>query len=535
MFFTYLRRELFNRKRQTIIVSFGLAIAIAVVLVVNSLSNGASNAQSQVLGSLYGIGTDLTVTQAAAPPTPGQDNGRQRFDVPGGGTNADGSRQIARTNLRVSRGSGTLDANAVQTITNTPDVAAVATALSLTNTSFTGQLPQINPGQEVPGGGAAGGGGGGGRFGGGQGAQGGGTQSTTAPTLGDSNFSVDSFTVMGIGPDQSTGPLDGTTINSGRALTAEDAGQFNAMVDATYASSASLSLGSTITLGKSDGTTQDVTVVGIISSGTSAAETAANVYIPLDVAQSLSGNPDVVTNVYVAASSGSSTSSVADALKAALPNATVSTASDLGSTVSGSLSNASDLLNNLGFWLSMLVLALAFLMAVLFTMSGVGRRTREFGTLRALGWRKNRIVRQVAAESFVQGLLAGGIGLAIGFIAVRIVDAIAPTLQATTGGLSSGFAGGFRGGQGGGSGGGPGGGGGFNGPPGRGGFAGGQGGPRFGGRTGTTFDVVLKASLTPGIIALAIGLAIAGGLIAGAFGGFRASRLRPADALRSVA
>ena len=174
-------------------------------------------------------------------------------------------------------------------------------------------------------------------------------------------------------------------------------------------------------------------------------------------------------------------------------------------------------------------------MAVLFTMSGVGRRTREFGTLRALGWRKNRIVRQVAAESFVQGLLAGGIGLAIGFIAVRIVDAIAPTLQATTGGLSSGFAGGFRGGQGGGSGGGPGGGGGFNGPPGGGGFAGGQGGPRLGGRTGTTFDVVLKASLTPGIIALAIGLAIAGGLIAGAFGGFRASRLRPADALRSVA
>ena len=55
------------------------------------------------------------------------------------------------------------------------------------------------------------------------------------------------------------------------------------------------------------------------------------------------------------------------------------------------------------------------------------------------------------------------------------------------------------------------------------------------GSTGTTFDVVLKAALTPGVIALAIGLAVLGGVIAGAFGGFRASRLRPADALRSVA
>ncbi len=525
MFLTYLRRELFNRKRQTIIVSMGLAIAIAVVLVVTSLSKGASDAQSQVLGSLYGIGTDITVTQAPTPPTPGQEGGRQRFDVPGGQTNADGSRQISRTNLRVARGSGTLDETAVQSISATNDVAAVATALRLENTSFTGELPQINQGQADPNAGGSG------QFnpgGGGRDTQGGQTQRTLPPSLGDSNFSVSSFSVMGISSDQSTGPLDGTVIDSGRALSADDVGQMNAMVDATYASTASLGVGSTITLGRSDGTTQDVTVVGVISSGTAASQTAADVYIPLDVAQSLSGNTGLVTTAYVAASSGASTSTVADSLKTALPDATVSTASDLGSTVSGSLSNASSLLDNLGFWLSVLVLALAFLMAVLFTLSGVGRRTREFGTLRALGWRKNRIVRQVAAESMVQGLLGGGIGLAIGFIAVKIIDAVAPTLQATTGGLASGFAGGFRGGQGGG-------GGGFNGPPGGGGFQGGQGGPRFGGSTGTTFDVVLKAALTPGVIALAIGLAILGGLIAGAFGGFRASRLRPADALRSVA
>lgn len=51
--------------------------------------------------------------------------------------------------------------------------------------------------------------------------------------------------------------------------------------------------------------------------------------------------------------------------------------------------------------------------------------------------------------------------------------------------------------------------------------------------TGTS--VALHAALTPSVIALAIGLAILGGLLAGAAGGWRASRLRPAEALRSVA
>jgi ABC-type antimicrobial peptide transport system permease subunit len=37
------------------------------------------------------------------------------------------------------------------------------------------------------------------------------------------------------------------------------------------------------------------------------------------------------------------------------------------------------------------------------------------------------------------------------------------------------------------------------------------------------------------VIVAAVGLAVLGGLIAGAFGGWRAARLRPADALSKVA
>jgi putative ABC transport system permease protein len=46
--------------------------------------------------------------------------------------------------------------------------------------------------------------------------------------------------------------------------------------------------------------------------------------------------------------------------------------------------------------------------------------------------------------------------------------------------------------------------------------------------------VTLGAPVDAQMIALAIGLAILGGLIAGSVGGLRAARLRPAEALRSV-
>jgi putative ABC transport system permease protein len=51
----------------------------------------------------------------------------------------------------------------------------------------------------------------------------------------------------------------------------------------------------------------------------------------------------------------------------------------------------------------------------------------------------------------------------------------------------------------------------------------------------TTVAVPMSASVTIGAIVLAVLLAIAGGLLAGSFGGWRAARLRPAAALARVA
>jgi ABC-type antimicrobial peptide transport system permease subunit len=99
-----------------------------------------------------------------------------------------------------------------------------------------------------------------------------------------------------------------------------------------------------------------------------------------------------------------------------------------------------------------------------------------------------------------------------------VVTAVSPTLNAQLGGGSGGGGFGGRGF----------GGGGFAGPGAGGGFAG------SGRQAAKSLEVALTAPVSVTTIALAVALAVAGGLVAGAFGGWRASRLRPADALRRV-
>ncbi|MCS6553073.1 ABC transporter permease [Curtobacterium flaccumfaciens] len=511
MFLTYLRRELTNRKKQTVIIAIGMALAIALVVIVSSISGGVQAAQSSVLQSVYGVGTDITVTKTATASTNG---GRPSFDFGSQGDSDDdsGSTDLSQSRLAVARGTSTLNAANLSTITSTDGVKAATGVLTLENSTFSGQVQQQSTDdsstdsssdsttQQGPPSGDTGGGGG---FGGG-------------------SFSVDSFTVTGIPVSGATvGPLTSTELTKGRTFAAKDAGKDVVVLDASYAKSESKAVGDTVDIGGTD-----FTVIGIVSSTGSASTTGSNTYIPLDTAQALADLDGKVTSIYVSAESSSDVSTIKSALQAKLTSATVSTEADLASSVSGSLSTASSLVSNLGKWLSIVVLAAAFLIAILFTISGVTRRTREFGTLKAIGWSNGRITRQVAGESLVQGLIGGVLGAAAGLIGILVVNVISPTISASASSTTGGGAGG--------GGGMPGGaataaaGSGTTGGAPAGGFGGGA-------STASTTDVVLHAPVTVEIILLAIGLAILGGLIAGALGGWRASRLRPAEALRSVA
>ncbi len=524
MFGTYLRRELLNRRKQTVIIAIGMALAIALVIIVNAVSAGVKEAQASVLQSVYGVGTDITVTEPATAQTANSQQaagGGPRFDFgANAGTETGSGRQINTSRLMPTRGATVMDASALTKAKDVQNVSAAAAVLSLTNTSFSGTLPNFQQlRQERQNGQLA--------------------QPTAPPTggsdgAGGSSFNVDSFSVLGLDPSgASVGPLSSVTLSSGRTFAKTDKGKDVVVLDASYAKSASKAVGDSITIGGTD-----FKVIGVVSATGSDSTTAANAYIPLDVAQSLSGQSGKISAVYITAASSNDIGQIKTELTKALPKATVSTQADLASSVSGSLGTAGELIANLGTWLSLIVLAAAFLIAILFTISGVTRRTREFGTLKAIGWSNRRIVGQVAGESVVQGIIGGIIGVAVGLIGVLIVNVISPTLSGSVGSTAIEAAGNRTGAGSGGTGAGTGGFGGTGG-----GFGGGSGG--FGGGGGafeglrrasaTTADVALHAPVTFWIVVGAVGLAVLGGLIAGAIGGWRASRLRPAAALRSVA
>ena len=199
------------------------------------------------------------------------------------------------------------------------------------------------------------------------------------------------------------------------------------MLDKNYATSASKKVGSTVSLGG-----KTFTVVGIVTStSATGALRGERLHAARHRAEGLRRERQDLQRLRRAASA-SQIGTRQDGAAAALGSKyTVNTESDLASTVSGSLSDRLPLASTLGTWLSVLLLVAAFLIAILFTVSGVTRRTREFGTLKAIGWSNRRIVGQVAGESLVQGLIGGAIGVVLGVVGIVVVNVLHPRLTAS--------------------------------------------------------------------------------------------------------
>jgi ABC-type lipoprotein release transport system permease subunit len=471
MFITYLLRELRRRMRQSIFIALGLALGVGLVITVVAASDGVSASQGTVLKSLYGVGTDVTVTQA---PKAGS-GGAPQLSFRGNLSSQQGTK--VNQNILVGGGLGTIKSSSVTTLSGLKDVSGAVGSLTLNDVTLSGTFG-------ASGGGSSGGGAPGATGGSGSGASG--------------SFNTNSFTVGGVDPsNDSLGPLSSGTITSGHGITSAEANDNVTVVDSNYAASKGLKTGSKITVaGKS------FTVIGIVQAAQGV--TDADVYIPLARAQSLANMPGEVNTIYISAPSASDIAAVSSEISKALPTATVTTSSDLASEVTGSLSSASTLANSLGKWLAVAVLVAAFGLASILTISAVSRRVREFGTLKAIGWNSGRIIRQVMAEALVTGVIGGGLGVGIGYAVAAVVQAVAPPLTATAGtGAGTGSqAGGLA---------------------------------RSAASAAHTVSVHLTAPVTLGAVGLALLLAILGGLVAGAFGSWRAVRLRPAAALSRLA
>lgn len=135
MFFTYLRRELRRRRKAALVVASGLALGIALVIVVSSVSSGMEKAQGKVLQSLYGLGTDMTVTKAAAPATSTSQRPRFNFDA-----NDNGSTKEQSSDRVMVQGFQTLAASTVAKVDSQKGVADSVGGLSLQVIRVDGQF-----------------------------------------------------------------------------------------------------------------------------------------------------------------------------------------------------------------------------------------------------------------------------------------------------------------------------------------------------------------------------------------------------------
>jgi ABC-type antimicrobial peptide transport system permease subunit len=488
----YLSAELRRRSGRTLLTALGLAVGVGLVVTVSALSRGIDEAQQQVLEPLTGVGTDLSVTRPIDVGGGGFENlseaERQQLQEENGGARlridqlGDPGEKFS-TDTFAGGAQLSLDSDQVAAIRGLDGVASAVGGLTLNAVHIEGTVPDISqfqqPGQGTP----PGPGGGGGDF--------------------RQNIDVDSRSVSGVDVVHSgIGALTADQIVKGRFL--EEGAAREAVLNESYAGRNDLGVGDKVALGG-----KSFTFVGIAK--TPLGGQASDVYVKLGQLQELSGRTGRVNTVYVRADSADDVESVATAIEGTVEGASVTTAADLAERVSGSIVDAKSLSDRLGRALAIVALLAAFLIASLLTLASVTRRIRELGTLKAIGWTQWRVVRQVTGESLVQGLLGGALGIALGLLGVLAVDALAPELKATVADAAQAAAGpggfGFRGG----------------GPFGQGDVI-----------TSGSEEIPLNASVSVALLAGAVGLALLGGLIAGAVGGLRAARLRPADALRHL-
>jgi putative ABC transport system permease protein len=545
----YLRSELLRRRARTILTLAGLAVGVSLVIAISGVSRGLDRAQKSALDPLSTIGTDLTVTLS-----PQQDTGG--FGPGGGGRDLLQANQSAVTDLSKLGKPGdhfvhdfflpgtqlTFPQKQTKQISSLSGVESVTTGLVLSAVHQEGVVPKIvakiktggdvinvrrritpptaaeqaqiqkcfqkaGVGQPTQG-----------PQSGGFGARGGGGPdsgaaskclparfrelrariTTPEQTLQQvvnppqTNIKSTSYTIGGVDPNKSAiGLVTPSQVTTGRYLTNGK----EALVAASYARRHDLKVSSKLDL---NGTT--FTVVGLVKPPLGGQ--SADVYIPLKRLQSLAGEEGLANVILVRATSSADVSKVQKEIEQTLGSgAQVASAKQVADSINGSLVDAANLSHNLGLVLAIVAAAAAFLLAVLLTLSSVGKRVREIGTLKALGWSQRLVVRQIVAECLATGVVGGLLGVGLGVAAAALVGALGPNLSAST-------------------------------------TTGGGGDTLFGlgqalSRTATT-SVSLDAPLTASLLALGFGLALAGGLIAGTAGALRAARLRPADALRQV-
>jgi ABC-type antimicrobial peptide transport system permease subunit len=309
------------------------------------------------------------------------------------------------------------------------------------------------------------------------------------------NINTSSYTVAGIDPNvPQLGLITKAQVVKGQWFGAHPADQL--LVSTAYASSKGIKVGQTLPI---DGTSYSV--VGLVNPTVSG--DTSDLYFDLPTLQALGSASAQVNEVLVEVNNSSQVNTVVKRIKRLLPGAQVLSNDSLDNTVTGSLANAHTIAKDFGGIMALIILLAAFIIAALLTLSSVSKRVREIGTLRALGWTRGRVVRQIVAETTGIGVIGAGFGLAVGAIVCAAISAFGPSLSAVSSentlGASAASAL-------------------FHETT----------------RNSAKLAIPLTAPIHASTLLLGVVFAVVGGLVAGLAGGWRAARMSPAAALADL-
>jgi len=285
-------------------------------------------------------------------------------------------------------------------------------------------------------------------------------------------------------------PILPTNITAGRNLKTEDSGVV--VLSENNSAFFGVGVGDNVTiLGRV------FLVVGI--HGTSGVSDRTTLYMSLSDAQTLTNNAGIVTSLEVFAANSDVVSSVADAIGTLHPELTVTTAQDrltslqnMQNSYNTALANAQTTLNQTQTTaVEEIVVAIAATsMVVLFVMLyTVRERTKEIGTLKAIGFSNWTIMSQFMLEGVLLSLIAGVFGIAIASVAAPLfsgllLPAVTVVAQGTPFGRAPGLA------------------------------------------------SAATVTLTPILVLIALGAAVVLGALGSLYPAWRASKTRPAEAMK---
>lgn len=218
--------------------------------------------------------------------------------------------------------------------------------------------------------------------------------------------------VTGIEADKTSGPgIVSDWLTEGTGITSGDTGV--ALVDIAYAGQKGIAVGDTITV-----TGQSFEVRGIVRTPLNTLISVSNIFIPLTDAQNIASRaknipdyqPGTVNEVFLQADPAK-IGEVSEAVKSALPGATVTSAESFIQAVGGIAAQS----QNLAVMSSVIVLLLSMVIVVKTISGNIMERRNEIGIMKTVGWTARDISRQVFAETLIQSAIGGAAGIVLGF------------------------------------------------------------------------------------------------------------------------